>query len=144
MNQLAKDVMTPDPQCCKPEMMLTDVANLMVENDCGEIPVVDASNRLIGVVTDRDIVCRVVAKRKNPASVTAGECMTEPVVSVTPNTKLDDVVKVMEENQIRRVPVIDAKGCCCGIIAQADVAQAAPETEVGELVREVSRESVSH
>ena len=56
MSKLAKDVMTPEPQCCSPETTLNEVANLMVEADCGEIPVVDASNRLIGVVTDRDIV----------------------------------------------------------------------------------------
>ena len=79
MSKLAKDVMTPEPQCCSPETALNEVANLMVEADCGEIPVVDASNRLIGVVTDRDIVCRVVAKGKNPSAVTAQETMTQPV-----------------------------------------------------------------
>ena len=143
MAQLAKDVMTPDPQCCSPETPLNEVANLMVENDCGEIPVIDAAKRLIGVVTDRDIVCRVVAKSKNPTSVTAQECMTQPVVCVNPDTPLDDVVRVMEENQIRRVPVVDAEGCCCGIISQADVALTANEEETGELVREVSRDSAS-
>jgi len=61
--------MTPAPQCCSGETLLNDVANLMVEADCGEIPVTDASNKLIGVVTDRDIVIRVVAKGKNPSSV---------------------------------------------------------------------------
>ena len=143
MSKLAKDVMTPDPQCCGPETSLNEVANLMVEADCGEIPVVDASNRLIGVVTDRDIVCRVVAKGKNPSSVKAEEAMTKPVVAVTADTTLDEIVAVMEENQIRRVPVVDAKGCCCGIIAQADVAMVARESEVGEMVREVSRDSMS-
>lgn len=113
----------------------------MVEADCGEIPVIDASNRLIGVITDRDIVCRVVAKGKNPTAVTAGEAMTEPVVCVNEDTSLADVVAVMEENQIRRVPVVDASGCCCGIIAQADVAMAAHERETGELVREVSKDT---
>ena len=140
MSRLAKDVMTADPQCCSPETMLNEVANLMVEADCGEIPVVDSSKRLVGVVTDRDIVCRVVAKGKNPSAVTAEECMTQPVVAVPQDTTLDDVVAVMEENQIRRVPVVDANGCCCGIIAQADVAMVAQESEVGELVREVSRD----
>ena len=143
MSKLAKDVMTPEPQCCSPETTLNEVANLMVEADCGEIPVVDASNRLIGVVTDRDIVCRVVAKGKNPAAVTAQEAMTQPVVAVPADTTLDEIVAVMEENQIRRVPVVDAQGCCCGIIAQADVAMVAGESEVGELVREVSRDSLS-
>jgi CBS domain-containing protein len=143
MSKLAKDVMTPEPQCCSAETPLNEVANLMVEADCGEIPVVDASNRLIGVVTDRDIVCRTVAKGKNPTAVTAEEIMTQPVVAVPADTSLDEVVAVMEENQIRRVPVVDGQGCVCGIIAQADVAMVARESEVGELVREVSRDSMS-
>ena len=130
--------MTPAPQCCSGETTLNDVANLMLEADCGEIPATDGSNRLIGVITDRDIVCRVVAKGKNPASVTAAECMSEPVVVVNEDTSLEDVLTVMEENQIRRVPVVDASGCCCGIISQADVALTS-ENKAGELVREVSK-----
>jgi CBS domain-containing protein len=143
MSKLAREIMTPAPQCCSGETLLNEVANLMVEADCGEIPVTDASNRLIGVVTDRDIVCRVVAKGKNPSAVTAAECMSEPVVVVNEDTTLADVMSVMEENQIRRVPVVDAGGCCCGIISQADVAQCASETETGEMVREVSKETAS-
>ena len=144
MSKLAKDVMTPEPQCCSPETPLNEVANLMVEADCGEIPVVDASNRLIGVVTDRDIVCRIVAKGKNPSACSAQDAMTQPVVAVLADTTLDEIVAVMEENQIRRVPVVDAAGCCCGIVAQADVAMVARESEVGEMVREVSRDSSLH
>lgn len=137
--------MTPAPQCCSSDTTLNEVANLMVEADCGEIPVTDTSNRLIGVVTDRDIVCRVVAKGKNPSAVTAGECMSEPVIVVTEDTTIEDVMSVMEENQIRRVPVVDASGSCCGIISQADVALSGRENQVGELVREVSKESgVTH
>jgi CBS domain-containing protein len=143
MSTLAREIMTPAPQCCSGETLLNEVANLMVEADCGEIPVTDAANRLIGVVTDRDIVCRVVAKGKNPSAVTAAECMSEPVVVVNEDTTLADVMAVMEENQIRRVPVVDAGGCCCGIISQADVAQCASETETGEMVREVSKESAN-
>jgi CBS domain-containing protein len=144
MSKLAKDVMTPEPQCCSPETPLNEVANLMVEADCGEIPVVDASNRLIGVVTDRDIVCRIVAKGKNPSSCCAQDAMTQPVVAVLADTTLDEIVAVMEENQIRRVPVVDSAGCCCGIVSQADVALTARESEVGEMVREVSRDSSLH
>jgi CBS domain-containing protein len=143
MSKLAREIMTPAPQCCSGETLLNEVANLMVEADCGEIPVTDGANRLIGVVTDRDIVCRVVAKGKNPSAVTAAECMSEPVVVVNEDTTLADVMSVMEENQIRRVPVVDAGGCCCGIISQADVAQCASETETGEMVREVSKETAS-
>src|SRR6187549_3091595 len=141
MPKKASDIMTSAPQCCSGETTLNEVANLMVEADCGEIPVTDASNRLIGVITDRDIVCRVVAKGKNPSAVTASECMTEPVVVVNEDTPLEDVLGVMEENQIRRVPVVDASGCCCGIISQADVAQSASENETGEMVKDISKDS---
>ena len=141
MAKLAREIMTPSPQCCSGDTLLNEVANLMVEADCGEIPIVDTENRLIGVVTDRDIVCRVVAKGKNPSAVTAAECMSEPVVCVTEDATLAAVIAVMEENQIRRVPVVDATGSCCGIISQADIAQAADETETGEMVKEVSKDS---
>jgi CBS domain-containing protein len=114
----------------------------MVEADCGEIPITDSSNRLVGVITDRDIVCRAVAKGKNPTAVTAAEIMTEPVVCVNEYTTLAAEMSVMEENKIRRVPVVDASGCCCGIISQADVALNAREGEVGEMVREVSKDSL--
>lgn len=143
MSKTAREIMTPTPQCCSRETPVNDVANLMVEADCGEIPVVDADNRLIGVVTDRDIVCRAVAKGKNPSAMTAGDIMTEPVVCVTKDTQLPEIVAVMEEHQIRRVPVVDDEGRVIGIIAQADVAMSAREREVGELVREVSKNDLS-
>jgi CBS domain-containing protein len=133
--------MTSAPKCCAGETLLNEVAKLMVEADCGEIPVTDGANRLIGVITDRDIVTRVVAMGKNPSTVCASDCMTEPVVVVNEDTTLEDVISVMEENQIRRVPVVDASGCCCGIISQADIAKSADENETGEMVREVSKES---
>jgi len=139
MPQTAKDLMTPDPQCCTVEQTLNDVAKMMVECNCGEIPVVDTEKKIIGVVTDRDIVCRVVAAGKNPSAVTAQEAMTHPVISVTLESSLDAVLARMEEHQIRRVPVVDADGRVHGIIAQADVARKAEEQETGELVRAVSR-----
>jgi CBS domain-containing protein len=142
MSKLAKDVMTSHPQCCTAETTLDEVANLMVENNCGEIPVVDAERKLIGVVTDRDIVCRIVAKRKDPSACTASECMTAPVISATEEMPIDDVLDAMEAHQIRRMPVVDENGRCCGIVAQADIALAADEAEVGELVREVSRDAI--
>jgi CBS domain-containing protein len=139
MATLARDVMTPDPACCSVNTTLDDVAKLMVQNDCGEIPVLDVTDRVIGVVTDRDIVCRVVAEGKNPMAYTVDTCMTHPVVSVRADAPLEEVVATMEDYQIRRVPVIDERGCCAGIIAQADVASTGPEHDVAELVREVSR-----
>ena len=139
MARLARDLMTPKPACCTPDTTLDEVAKLMVQKDCGEIPVVDRSDRIVGVVTDRDIVCRIVAKGMNPAAHIAAEAMSQPVVTVRGSEPLHRVVSTMEQHQIRRVPVVDERGCCAGIIAQADVARVGPENEVAELVREVSR-----
>ena len=141
MAKLAQDVMTTNPACCKPETPLEQVARLMVQHDCGEIPVIDIAEQPIGVVTDRDIVCRLVAEGKNPMAYTAEVCMSQPAVTVQMDTTLDDVVSTMEKHQIRRVPVVDEQGCFTGIISQADIAWTGKERDVAELVREVSRDT---
>lgn len=143
MARLARDVMTPQPVCCTAETTLDQVARLMLDKNCGEIPVIDRAEHPIGVVTDRDIVCRAVAEGKNPIGHTAAEIMSKPVVTVRASAPLEEVVATMERHQIRRVPVVDERGCCTGIIAQADVARMGPEHEVAELVREVSRDPSS-
>lgn len=141
MSRTARDVMTPDPACCTARTTLDQVARMMVQTSCGEIPVVDVNDRLIGVVTDRDIVCRVVAEGKNPMAYPAESCMSRPVVTVSPDDLLENVVATMEQHQIRRVPVTDERGRCTGIVSQADIARAEPVSEVGELVREVSQDT---
>ena len=140
MKELARDVMTPNPACCTPETPLDQVAKMMVQNDCGEIPIVDAADDIVGVVTDRDIVCRIVAEGKNPVGYTAEHCMSQPVVTVAADASLHDVLSTMEKHQIRRVPVVEG-GQCVGIIAQADLAWVSRERDVAELVREVSRDT---
>jgi CBS domain-containing protein len=145
MPRIVKDVMTPDPAFCTPETSLEDVAKLMVQHECGEIPIVESRTSLepIGVVTDRDIVCRLVAKGKNPLAYTAEYCMSQPVITVRIDAPLTEAVDVMEKHQIRRVPVVDEQGFCVGILAQADIAWAEDEREVGKMVREVSRDTSS-
>ena len=135
-----KDIMTTDPACCTPDSTLQRVAEMMVENDCGEIPVVEniASMKPVGVITDRDITCRTVAKGLNPLTLTASECMTTPCVTVTPDLSLDECCRLMEEKQIRRVPVVDEGGACCGIVALADVARHAGKRDTAGVVKEVS------
>ena len=130
--------MTANPACCTADAGLQEVAKMMVDNDCGCIPVVK-DGEPVGTITDRDICCRTVAEGKNPLELTAADAMTPNVVSVTPDTTLDECCKVMEDHQIRRVLVVDNKGACCGIIAQADIAATAPPEEVGEVVQEVSK-----
>ena len=97
MAQLAKDLMTANPACCKPETPLDQVAKLMVQHDCGEIPVLDVSEQVVGVVTDRDIVCRVVAEGKNPLAYTADICMSQLVVTVPVDAPVRDVLAEMEK-----------------------------------------------
>jgi CBS domain-containing protein len=133
--------MTPNPAVCTPTMTLDEVAKLMVHNDCGEIPIVDGSDQPVGVITDRDIVCRVVAEGKNPTAYTAEQFMSQPIVTVPADTPLDEVVATMEKHQIRRMPVVDEQGSCVGIISQADLAWTGGERQVAELVREVSRDT---
>ena len=133
-----REIMTKDPACCSPETNLQEVAQMMVEHDCGCIPIVQ-DNAPVGMITDRDICCRVVAEGRNPLDLTAEDAMTPSVVSVTPETSLDECCKVMEDNQIRRVAVVDENGACCGIVAQADIAIAAKPKDVAEVVQEVSK-----
>lgn len=137
---IVKEVMTADPACCTADTSLKDVAKLMVDHDCGEIPVVDKKDtkKPIGVITDRDIVVRAVAKGNNPLDLTAAECMTEPCVTVTPEMSIEDCGRVLEKNKIRRVPVVDTGGSVCGIVAVADIALRARENVTTEVVREVS------
>jgi CBS domain-containing protein len=135
-----KEVMTTDPACCTSDTGLREVAQMMVNNDCGEIPVVEnlETKMPIGVITDRDIVCRTVARGLDPLELTVAECMTKPCVTVTPDMSLEECSRIMEQNQIRRVPVVDAAGACCGIVALADIARHANKTVAGEVVKEVS------
>ena len=143
--QSASDVMTHYPTCCTPDTPLDRVAQLMVLQDCGEIPIVeDEDSRVpIAVVTDRDIVCRVLARGKNPLEYTAESCMSQPVVTVSEEMPVDAVLATMEKHQIRRVPVVNTRGQCVGVISQADIAWRAARKEVARLLRAVSREADS-
>ena len=132
-----REIMTEDPACCGPDDSVQEAARLMVQNDCGEVPVVDESGRPVGVITDRDIACRCVAEGKD-LDTPVSEVMSAPVVTVTPDTDLDECCAKMEESQVRRIPVVDEEGRCCGIVSQADVARVASERETAELVRDVS------
>jgi CBS domain-containing protein len=140
-----KEVMTADPACCISETGLQEVAGMMVDHDCGEIPVVeDQETRLpIGVITDRDIVCRTVAQGLNPLDLTVADCMTKPCVTVTPEMSIQECSKIMEDHKIRRVPVVDADGSCCGIVALADIALYAKRSVTAEVVKEVSEPTAS-
>lgn len=137
-----RDIMSRDPVCCTPNTNTVEAAKLMVENDCGQIPVVEDqhSRRLVGVVTDRDICCRVVARNLSPAAVMVRDCMSSPVASVTPETSVQECLKVMDEHVVRRVPVVNEHGTCCGIVSQADLVEKAPEDYAQQVARNASQQ----
>ena len=140
---LVKDIMSREPVCCSPTTGLQEVARKMVECDCGEIPVCDESRKPIGVVTDRDIVCRLVAQGKNPLQVTARDCMSTPVITASPDTPVEDCARLMEQYQVRRLPVVDANDVICGMVAQADLAKKAPRDTTIEVVEKVSERTTA-
>ena len=133
-------VMTANPASCSPTTRLVDVAALMKEFDCGQIPVVaeDGSGKPVGVVTDRDIAMRMVAKGVNPVEAIARDCMSSPCITVSIDTSLASCCEVMEESKIRRVPVVDSSGRLCGIVSLADIARCATPKATAEVVKEVS------
>jgi CBS domain-containing protein len=135
-----RDVMTADPTCCDRNTNLSDVARMMKECDCGLIPVVEneQTKKAIGTITDRDIVIRVVAEGKNPLELTAGDFMTTPCITVQEDNSLEDCIKVMEKNQIRRIVVADQNGRCAGIVAQADIARKLNAKTTAEVVEQIS------
>ena len=120
----ARDIMTAHPAHVPPGDPIGAAAALMRELDVGIIPVVDdhATLRLVGVVTDRDIVVRCVARHHEPGCSVRDHMTAHPVRAVYPDEPLDDVLATMERARIRRVPVVDDEGRLIGIIAQADLA----------------------
>ncbi|MEN6371289.1 MAG: CBS domain-containing protein [Armatimonadota bacterium] len=119
-----QDIMTSNPVCAEPSTSLQEVAQMMVDNDCGGIPVCKSgTNMLVGLLTDRDIVCRILAKGLNPLDYTAQDAMTTDLHTILPTASLDDCVQLMERFKVRRVPVTDEEGYIIGIVAQADFAR---------------------
>ncbi|MFN2501752.1 MAG: CBS domain-containing protein [Pyrinomonadaceae bacterium] len=137
--------MTANPTCCTPDTSLQSVAKTMADEDCGCLPVIEDHESMtpIGTITDRDICCRTVAEGLNPLEMTVADAMSSPVVTVPEDADIETCLQLMEENQIRRIPVVDANGACCGLVAQADVARIAPEHVAGDLVQEISRATSS-
>lgn len=131
-------VMTANPACCRAETSLREVAQMMIDHDCGQIPVVDADNRPVGVITDRDITVRVVATGKDAASATVADAMSTPCKTVSSSTSLYDCTCVMEVEKVRRIPVVDGDGKLAGIVSIADLALAGKDEATVHVVKEVS------
>jgi CBS domain-containing protein len=139
MSAKVSDVMTGRPRAVTPQTPLTEVAALMETEDVGSIPVVE-DDRLVGIVTDRDIVVRAIAKGKDPKGMPASAVSSRELVTVHPDDDLSDALELMARHQVRRVAVTGENERLLGVVSQADVAREAKEKDTGEVVQSISRE----
>ncbi|MFE6254577.1 CBS domain-containing protein [Agromyces sp. NPDC057865] len=136
---LARDLMTPDPTCVKEHQTLVDAARMMRDLDVGALPICGDDDRLKGMLTDRDIVVKCVADGGDPGSVTAGSLAEGKPLTIGADDDVREALEVMQEYQVRRLPVIDGHDLV-GIIAQADIARELSATETAETVAEISED----
>ena len=141
MGTKVRDVMTARPRCVAPETPLSEAAQLMESEDVGSLPVLDGE-QLAGMITDRDIVIRAVARGKDPRGMPVREVSTRDVVAVGFEEDLSEALKLMASHKVRRLPVIDDENRLVGVVSQADVAMEAKEKAVGEMVEEISKPQV--
>ena len=140
----ARDIMTREPECCRPDQTARDAAQVMRDRDCGCVPIVDDAGSVIGIVTDRDLAVRAIALGKD-SNTSLKELMTPEAASCGPDDDLRDVEQKMAELQIRRIPIVDTSGRCLGIISQADIARASAtdspvtEQEIALVVEKISQ-----
>ena len=132
-----KEAMHPGASWIDPDAPLPDIATRMDKDDIGALPVGE-NDKLIGMVTDRDLVVRALGGHDDPLQLTARDVMTEPIVFCTANEELEDAVRIMERKQIRRLPVIDENRRMVGMLTLGDVAAKAPASLAAETLRAVS------
>jgi CBS domain-containing protein len=138
--QSVRDTMSANPQAVSPDQPVIEAARLMRSEDVGSLPVVEGE-RLVGVLTDRDITLRVVAEGKDSNATSVGDVLSSDPVTVTPDEGLDEALAKMARHQVRRLPVVEDDRRLVGVLAQADVAREARDKETGELVQEISESS---
>jgi CBS domain-containing protein len=133
-----RDLMTENPRTVQPDASAADAAKLMRDDDTGIAPIAEGDGRLVGVVTDRDIAIRVVADDKDAGSTKVSEIASQNLVTIDPQQDLDEVLRLMAQHQVRRLPVVEEDGKLIGIVAQADIARHVDPARTGEVVEEIS------
>src|SRR5438874_5062408 len=139
---LCSEIMTRNPECCLPSDSVMKAAQLMKSKDVGPIPIVADKDgkRLTGIVTDRDLAIKIVAEARDPKTTNVEDVMSSDIVSCKDNDDVKTALKLMEDYQVRRIPVVDQRDQLLGIIAQADVATRLGNANVaGKVVKEVSQ-----
>jgi CBS domain-containing protein len=130
-----RDLMTVLPRTVKLGDSIVDAAKAMRGEDSGIVPIVDGT-RLVGVLTDRDIVTRVIAAEKDPRAVKVEDIASEKLVTIDPDQDLDEALRLMARHQVRRLPVVEEDGTLIGIVARGDVARLASTGAAAELISE--------
>ncbi len=138
MPKTIRELMTKNPCSIDADKPVAYAAKMMRDEDVGLAPIVEGQ-KLIGTLTDRDIAIRVVAEGKDPQSTTVREVATTRLVTIDPDQDLDDALRLMAKNQVRRLPVVEEDGKLAGVVAQADVARHASDQQTGEVVEEISK-----
>jgi len=138
-----KEVMTQHPLCCSPGDSAQKVAQIFRDEDIGAMPVVadGESKQLLGIVTDRDLCCQIVAEGLDPRSTAIEAFITRDPVTCRPEQSLDSCERLMQMHQIRRILVIDENACCVVILSQADLARSDDAHKVHRTVAEISKPS---
>jgi CBS domain-containing protein len=132
-----KDVMHKGTTCVEPSTLVSEIAKRMRESDVGAIPV-KADSRLVGIVTDRDIVCRAFADSGNLAKMAAQDVMTKDVVCCSPDDDIEVAIETMEARRIRRLPVTDSHKTMIGMLSLGDISHKVSKELSGEMLRAVS------
>ena len=132
-----RELMTKSPRTVGPDDTAVDAARLMRDEDAGIAPIAE-DDRLVGVVTDRDIAIRIVAEAKDPGSTKVTEIASQNLVTIDPQQDLDEALRLMAKHQVRRLPVVEEDGKLVGILAQADIAKHAEPARTGKVVEEIS------
>jgi CBS domain-containing protein len=133
------EVMTQRPRAVTAQTTVREAARLMEEEDVGSLPVVDEGARLIGIVTDRDVAVRVVGRGLDSETTVVGDVASRDVVALTPDHDLDEALKLMAREQVRRVPIVVRENQLVGMLAQADIAHVGKEKTTGEVIEAISR-----
>jgi CBS domain-containing protein len=137
MAKSIREAMTTNPRNVEMSTSVVEAARLLKSEDVGSLPVVEG-DRLVGIVTDRDIVLRVVAEGKDVQSATVRDAASSDLVTIDPQQDLDEALRLMAQHQVRRLPVVEEDGRLVGILAQADVAQEGDDAKTGQMVEEIS------
>jgi CBS domain-containing protein len=133
------DVMTERPRAVEPNTSVAEAARVMEVENVGSLPVVVEDGRVIGIVTDRDLAIRVLAKGLDPERTTVGQVASKELVAVRADQDLDEALAAMAQAQVRRLPVVDEADQLVGVVAQADLALTAKGKDTGQLVEEISK-----